>query len=62
MKPQPGGAFDRKTINIVGNLTLKIFLKSQMLRGLPGVGKLASLDLTDSLIPALYNLVNILRP
>ena len=33
VQPQPGGAFDRKTGNIVGNLT-KIFL-SQMPRGLP---------------------------
>ena len=31
------GAFDRKTGNTVGNLT-KLFLKSQMPRGLPGEG------------------------
>ena len=33
----PGGAFDRGNDNIAGNLT-KIFLKSQMPRGLPGGG------------------------
>ena len=32
-----GGAFDRLTGNIAGNLT-KIFQKSQMLRGFPGGG------------------------
>ena len=32
-----GGAFDRLTGNIAGNLT-KIFQKSQMPRGLPGGG------------------------
>ena len=32
-----GGAFDRLTGNIAGNLT-KIFPKSQMPRGLPGGG------------------------
>ena len=32
-----GGAFDRLTGNIAGNLT-KIFPKSQMPRGLPGEG------------------------
>ena len=34
---QTGGAFDRLTGNIVGNLT-KIFQKSQMPGGLPGGG------------------------
>ena len=34
---QMGGAFDRLTGNIVGNLT-KIFQKSQMPGGLPGGG------------------------
>ena len=34
---QTGGAFDRLTGNIAGNLT-KIFPKSQMPRGLPGGG------------------------
>ena len=34
---QTGGAFDRLTGNIAGNLT-KIFQKSQMPRGLPGGG------------------------
>ena len=34
---QTGGAFDRRTGNIAGNLT-KIFQKSQMPGGLPGVG------------------------
>ena len=34
---QTGGAFDRLTVNIAGNLT-KIFQKSQMPGGLPGRG------------------------
>ena len=46
-----GGAFDRKTSNIVGILT-KIFLRSQMPWGFPGGGGgggWAFLDLTDIL-------------
>ena len=44
---QTGGAFDRLTGNIVGNLT-KIFQKSQMPGGLPG-GAWAVLELTSTL-------------
>ena len=42
-----GGAFDRLTGHIAGNLT-KIFPKSQMPRGLPG-GGWAVLELTGTL-------------
>ena len=42
-----GGAFDRLTGNIAGNLT-KIFQKSQMPRGLPGGGGMGGLELTDT--------------
>ena len=44
---QTGGAFDRLTGNIAGNLT-KIFQKSQMPGGLPG-GAWAVLELTGTL-------------
>ena len=43
-----GGAFDRLTGHIAGNLT-KIFPKSQMPRGLPGGGGWAVLELTGTL-------------
>ena len=42
-----GGAFDRLTGNMAGNLT-KIFPKSQMPRGLPGGGGWAVLELTGT--------------
>ena len=44
---QTGGAFDRLTGNIAGNLT-KIFQKSQMPGGLPGGGAWAVLELTGT--------------
>ena len=47
-----GGAFDRLTGNIAGNLT-KIFQKSQMPRGLPG-GGWAVLELTGTLFDCIY--------
>ena len=50
---QTGGAFDRLTGNIAGNLT-KIFQKSQMPGGLPG-GAWAVLELTGTLDHAMAN-------
>ena len=48
-----GGAFDRLPGNIAGNLT-KIFLKSQMPRGLPGGGGMGGFGIDRYIRTALY--------
>ena len=52
---QTGGAFDRLTGNIAGNLT-KIFQKSQIPRGLPGGGGMGGFGIDRYITPILKEL------